>query len=118
MRECLRRGAVGTAEERFSISEDNGRGDCGGVMAAEGGGGAAGGAIEGPVARTPGFGEAVKVRNGGAGFEGERPRRLDEKEDEGVLLDDGVGVMAGDGGNAAVPCDAVEGGIAGRAACG
>ena len=113
----LRKGAVGTAEECFGIGEDDGGGDCGGVVAAEGGGGAAGGAILGPVTRTPGFGEAVQVRNGGARLEGERPCRLDEEEDEGVLLDDGVGVVAGDGGDTAVSCDAVEGGVAGRAAC-
>ena len=37
----LRKGAVGTAEERFGIGEDDGGGDGSGVVAAEGGGRAA-----------------------------------------------------------------------------
>ena len=79
----LRKGVVSTAEERFGIGEDDGGGDCGGVVAAEGGGCATGGAVEGSVAGAPGFGEAMEVRDGGACLEGERPCRLDEEEDEG-----------------------------------
>ena len=68
----LRKGAVSTAQERFGIGEDDGGGDCGGVVAAEGGGCATGGAVEGSVAGAPGFGEAMEVRDGGARLEGER----------------------------------------------
>ena len=55
----LRKGAVAAAEERFRVCEDDGRGDGGGVMAAERAGCASGSAIEGSIARTPRFGEAV-----------------------------------------------------------
>ena len=41
----LRKGAVGTAEECFGISEDDGGGDGSGVMAAEGGGRTASGPV-------------------------------------------------------------------------
>ena len=47
------------AEERFSVREDNGGGDGGGVVAAERGRDATGSAIESPVACALGFGEAV-----------------------------------------------------------
>ena len=50
------------------------------MVAAEGGSGAAGGAVLGPVARTPRLSEAMEVRDGGACLEGERARRLDEVE--------------------------------------
>ena len=87
------------------------------MVAAEGGGCATGGAVEGSVAGAPGFGEAMEVRDGGARLEGERPCRLDEEEYERILLDDGVGVVTADGGDAAYACDPVEGGVAGCAAC-
>ena len=87
------------------------------MVAAEGGGCATGGAVEGSIAGAPGFGEAMEVRDGGARLEGERSCRLDEEEYERILLDDGVGVTVGvvtaDGGDAAVSCDAVEGGSLG-----
>ena len=60
----------------------------------------------------------MEVCDGGARFGGERTCRLDQEENEGVLLDDSVGVVAVKGGDAARSGDAVEGGVGGGAAGG
>ena len=88
------------------------------MVAAEGGGCATGGAVEGSIAGAPGFGEAMEVRDGGARLEGERTCRLDQEEYERVLFDNGVGVVSADRGDAARSGAAVEGGVGGGAAGG
>ena len=46
---AVTRGAIGAAEERLSIREDDRGGDGGGVVATKGGRGAAGSTVKGPV---------------------------------------------------------------------
>ena len=75
----LRKGAVTVAEERLGVGEDDGRGDGGGVVAAEGGGRAAGGPVQGSIACAPGLRKAMEVRDGGARLQGERTCRLDQE---------------------------------------